>query len=156
MYTCVLDKIINWGASLNCNHYNCNNCGYFSITRDLCSYYLDPQHYYDLILPYTVNQKVCSSHQVKRESLVTIVTPKYGVMRTPHRLGVKYTPNLVWVWALPSADVRRTTMGTANWSLPPEWMASKRCRSNRQGKTYFWDYPNTGFPTTWGRLLYEW
>ncbi len=44
---------------------------------------------------YTVNQKVCSSHQIKRESLVTIVTPKYGVMRTPHRLGVKYTPNLV-------------------------------------------------------------
>ncbi len=43
---------------------------------------------------YTVNQKVCSSHQIKRESLVTIVTPKYGVMRTPHRLGVKYTPNL--------------------------------------------------------------
>ncbi len=39
---------------------------------------------------YTVNQKVCSS----RESLVTIFTPKYGVMRTPHRLGVKYTPNL--------------------------------------------------------------
>ncbi len=44
---------------------------------------------------YTVNQKVCSSHQIKRESLVTIVTPKYGVMGTPHRLGVKYTPNLV-------------------------------------------------------------
>ncbi len=44
---------------------------------------------------FTVNQKVCSSHQIKRESLVTIVTPKYGVMRTPHRLGVKYTPNLV-------------------------------------------------------------
>ncbi len=44
--------------------------------------------------PFTVNQKVCSSHQIKRESLVTIVTPKYGVMRTPHRLGVKYTPNL--------------------------------------------------------------
>ncbi len=43
----------------------------------------------------TVNQKVCSSHQIKRESLVTIVTPKYGVMRTPHRLGVKCTPNLV-------------------------------------------------------------
>ncbi len=41
------------------------------------------------------SQKVCSSHQIKRESLVTIVTPKYGVMRTPHRLGVKYTPNLV-------------------------------------------------------------
>ncbi len=44
---------------------------------------------------YTVNQKVCSSHQIKRESLVTIVTPKYGVMCTPHRLGVKCTPNLV-------------------------------------------------------------
>ncbi len=44
---------------------------------------------------YTVNQKVCSSHQIKRESLVTIVTPKYGVMRTLHRLGVKCTPNLV-------------------------------------------------------------
>ncbi len=43
----------------------------------------------------TVNQKVCSSHQVKRESLVTIVTPKCGVMRTLHCLGVKYTPNLV-------------------------------------------------------------
>ena len=47
-----------------------------------------------LLRTYTVNQKVCSSHQIKRESLVTIVTPKYGVMRTPHRLGVKYTPNL--------------------------------------------------------------
>ncbi len=44
---------------------------------------------------YTVNQKVCSSHQIKHESLITIVTPKYGVMRTPHRLGVKCTPNLV-------------------------------------------------------------
>ncbi len=37
---------------------------------------------------------VCSSHQIKRESLVTIVTPNYGVMRTPYRLGVKFTPNL--------------------------------------------------------------
>ncbi len=35
------------------------------------------------------------THQIKRESLVTIVTPNYGVMRTPHHLGVKYTPNLV-------------------------------------------------------------
>ncbi len=43
----------------------------------------------------TVNQKVCSSHQIKRESLVTIVTPNYGVMSTPHHLGVKCTPNLV-------------------------------------------------------------
>ncbi len=49
-----------------------------------------------LVMPYTVNQKVCSSHKIKRESLVTIVTPKYGVMRTPHRLGVKYTPNLAF------------------------------------------------------------
>ena len=46
-------------------------------------------------LLHTVNQKVCSSHQIKPESLVTIITPKYGMMRTPHRLGVKYTPNLV-------------------------------------------------------------
>ncbi len=51
--------------------------------------------HYSGMQKYTVNQKVCSSHQIKRESLVTIVTPKYGVMRTPHRLGVKYTPNLV-------------------------------------------------------------
>ncbi len=28
----------------------------------------------------TVNQKVCGSHQIKRQSLVTIVTLKYGVM----------------------------------------------------------------------------
>ncbi len=40
---------------------------------------------------YTVNQKVCSSHQIKHESLVTIVTPKYGVKCTPHHFGVKYT-----------------------------------------------------------------
>ncbi len=32
----------------------------------------------DISYMYTVNQKVCSSHQIKRESLVTIVTPKYG------------------------------------------------------------------------------
>ncbi len=49
----------------------------------------------DIFTNYTVTQKVCSSHQIKRESLVTIVTPKYGVMRTPHHLSVKYTPNLV-------------------------------------------------------------
>ncbi len=41
-------------------------------------------------MAYTVNQKVCSSH--KDESLVTVFTPKYGVMCTPHRFGVKYTP----------------------------------------------------------------
>ncbi len=43
------------------------------------------------------NQKVCSSHQNKRESLVAIVTPKYGVMCTSHHFGVKYMPNSVRV-----------------------------------------------------------
>ncbi len=36
-----------------------------------------------------------SSHQIKCESLVTIVTPKYGVMCRPHHYCMKYTPNLV-------------------------------------------------------------
>ncbi len=39
-----------------------------------------------------VNENVCSSHQIKCESLATIITPKYGVKCTPHHFGVKYTP----------------------------------------------------------------
>ena len=47
------------------------------------------------IILLSVNQKVCSSHQIKCKALVPIVTPKYVVMCTPHCFGVKYTPNSV-------------------------------------------------------------
>ena len=43
----------------------------------------------------TVNQNLCSSHQIKSESLATIVTPKYVVLCTPHHCSMKRTPNSV-------------------------------------------------------------